>query len=206
MALHIEDFANRGDQLDVVYLDHDPVVCAHYAVDNDLDQFIAAAAQHLSNAWHIISPDMAMVDWVAPAHHKEPALPHQIDWMRAEVLGQRILSMRYPTHAASQWAMSAGGNYWWLWRYAMALITTWNFLYKCPHPLCPVVFPLEVLPPPLLPTLNAATEAPVTMPVEYRVATPDGLYYEGVDSWRKWYRTRPLAVQRWKGRKRPEWF
>lgn len=201
----IADCDPYEDPLAVIYLDDDPIASAHATIDRDVGRCINIAAQHLSNAWHMCGADLTMVDWIMPDRHKEPTPPGELDWMRAEVLHQRILIARKPGHEASEWTRELGGNYWWLWRNAMALLTVWQTIQRAPHTMTPVIYTLEVMPPKLLESAGQQTEPPVTMQQEYKVSTPDGEYYECVDSWRRYYLKRRANLLRWTARPAPAW-
>jgi hypothetical protein len=200
--LHIEEIGQL-DPLAVVYLDHDPKLCTNYTVDAHVRRGIQAAAQHLSNVWHEHGAELTYVDWANPARAKEPTPPGELDWLRAERFNQRILLARESNHPATEWAGSLGGNYHWLWRYAMGLLMVWQLKTRgAPHPLAPTLYTLEVMPPLLLETCDTQTEPPLPAEVG-RVL--DGDYVDGVASWRAHYRAMPAAVQKWSFRKRPDW-
>lgn len=201
----ISDVDPWENEYAIIYLDHDPGLSARYTIDRDVKRLIPIAIQHLSNAWHKLGDGYTMVDWVMPEKHKEPTPPGQLDWMRAEVLHQRVLPPRAMAHEASEWVRGLGGNYWWTWRWVMGLLSVHRALYGAEHPMAYMAFTLEVMPPVLLETASQQTEPPVQMQQEYKVETPDGLYIECVDSWRNYYAKRRQRLLRWSGRTAPPW-
>jgi hypothetical protein len=197
-----------ADPKAVVYLDHDPTRSALYTIDRDVAAGILTAAHHMSAAWASLCPDLYQVDWRWVAA-KEPTPPGELEQLRAEVLGQRVLVERMPVtqpqHRAAAWAAELGGNYRWLWQNAMELLGIWRHWSGAPHPMTPTIYTLEVLPPVLLETSCDRTEPPLTMQAEYIVTTPDGNYQEAVDSWRKLYVKRRQHALAWSGRPVPPW-
>lgn len=204
--VHIEDIDPYEDKLAIPYLDHDPVVCAQYTIDRDVGRGICIAAHHLSAAWTVLAQDQVAVELEIPELHKEPAPPTELDYgFVARLRGQRILRLPETEcrHPMSEWTRALGGNYWWCWRWGMALAGVWRSIKRVPHQMEFVLYTLEAMPGPLQATAGEMTEPPLTMQQEYRVL--DGDYYDVIASWQRYYTKRRPTMLHWTGRQTPFW-
>lgn len=180
-AFSIVDIETDVPELDVLYLDHDPVQAAHYVADQHTKRAVYMATVLLSNAW-----------WGAPGSEVVWGLPNLLrlpSGLYAYATGGRV-----PT-PADRWVQGSVGNYRWVWRYGVAVAA------RVGAPLAPLGA-LEA-PPPQVPE-QPQTEPPVPRVWSRQFVQEGGIdYVDAVASYRAYYRAKARTLS-WAGRLLPE--
>ena len=215
--------------MSIAMLDLDPVKAAQAHVDTHVGPALTFVVQQLANAWHELYSNWSlpldaqplphdMVRRVVPdSSHPRPAFPlktYEADgparpgdkpvWL---LMGQRIPQRANELHTSGLWVRQLGGNYSWAWRFGVALndeLGKRSLRLATPAAFAErrALFTMEVLPPPLMGSLEDWSEAPLTMP-EYFKQSSDG-FYDTVQSWRVYYAHRH-ADNEWHARRSPDW-
>jgi len=175
-------------EVNVFYLDHNPMLAARAHCDRHVVKMIVETAQLLSTAWHVMAPECVSQDTTStdPAYPyigpKEAKLaPGLVFYLR----NQRIYGKTHEHHPSAEWVRESTGNYDWLWRLGMFLLEEYTFRYGKRHATTAVLWTLEA-PPPGVPS-EAQSEPPLAMPEDYYVADEDG-YADALASYRRYYR------------------
>lgn len=202
-------------------LDYDPAVSARAHSDEHVKQCPFRYAQVLAAAWHDLHNsarqelndlivDTPWFQYVAPdprpytdsSARPRSAFPGESPYSWWSLFGQRVPSPRLTLpHPADKWAMELGGNYSWLWRLSMELVTEYRERFGARHPAAPAIWTMELVPFSLAETMEDWTEPPLFMPESCKVRVEG--FYDAVASCRRFYNTHDMT---WTGRDAPDWF
>lgn len=214
--------------MNVLMLDHEPMLAAQYHCDAHVSPSILSAAQLLSTAWHqhantqyweleAVEAGDLETPWFKrhveppttgkeqPPVSRKAAAPGEMPSAWWLLHGQRVYnSIPYPEcdEPLALWAREQGGNYLWLWRYAMALCDEHQHRTGRRHERAPVVWALEPVPFALEATRDTWSEVPPQLPEHLKV-TVDG-YYDSVASYRNLY-IKHADTLAWTNRPVPAW-
>ncbi len=192
---HIEDCEPDVPQLDVIYLDHDPILAAKYMADQHLHTALHAACVLLSNAWWTEDAFEKTFSYGAGGVSMHPGGMGLL-YGCLEVFG----TGGKPKTRADAWVQSATMNYVWLWRHAMGLCMEIAYRFGGAVVEGMTVAALEL--PPLGIPPGPQTEPPVARE-NTRVVDSDG-FIDAVLSFRKYYKMREMQIT-WTVRDLPPW-
>jgi len=196
-------------EVNIFYLDHDPVFAARAHCDRHVVKMILETAQLLSSAWHVLNPEAVETD----IDSTDPAFP-RADVERAKAAGlpfdtkyylrgtnQRIYAPTHLNHPCAEWVRSSGGAYAWAWRLGMALLDEYTFRYKRAHATAPILRTLEAWPHAVPREPHA--EPPCAMPEAHWVY--DGDCLDAELSYRAYYRDGKRHLLQYTRRAPPAW-
>ncbi len=194
----LDDFYKNPEQyVNVLYFSDDPELAARQHCDKHVAEMIIACCRILSAVWAEKASDLVTLDWTMIA---QPAPPRERKHLVATIADQRIYAatMFISSHPSVAWASLYGGNYEWLWRLGMALLSEYTMRFDRIHACTPVLRALETIPPSLAGTLETWCDAPSVVP-------PEVHFEDTVTSYREYYRKGKTFLLCYARRVPPEW-
>lgn len=160
------------NDLEVRYLDDDPVLAARYHPDQVLTKALVDSCKLLSSVWISGIDRLALCDWMPHLLHSDVALPDDSLRTLGAFIGDfRIYANIEPVntklHPHLCWVHECGGNYNWLRSMAMSLCDEHKKRGKYLSPvLLEMLMTLELTPPSLTGSSDNWTEPPFIGPLE----------------------------------------
>jgi len=140
------------------YLHEDPEQAAQLIPAAKLDTAIIQMAQLLSAVWSRLGADLIRMDWA----RVQPTLPELGPWQMITLCQQRIYNgfSHGGGFSGVNWVVQYGGNYNWVYVFALALCDRYRAKSKSnkPHVCEAVIYTLELVPQQLWETMGTFSD------------------------------------------------
>lgn len=183
-------------EINIFYLDHDPVQCAMWHVDKHVVKMILESAQLLSTAHRLTDGKEYIGKTKTGRNAKRWLLENNFEFPhdRESV----VYHATHVHHPSAVWCRATNTNYNWLYSLFIALMNEYTYRYGKNHS-CGKLIPYLDHPPRNI-AIAPFTEPTPAMPDEYKVPN------DSVASYKNYYIGAKAYFASWKNRETPNWF
>jgi len=183
------------EEMNIFYVDHDPVKAAEALVDKHVVKMILESAQLLSTAHRVIDGEEVTgvkVNIETGKVRKTKA------WILSDSRDNVLYSATHINHPSAVWCRTSIENYSWLVEHFFALMNEYMHRYKKIHS-CNGEISYMLQSPPLGLKAWEWTEMPSCMAEEYKISN------DSCTNYRNYYRIGKSKLHKWTNREAPEW-
>lgn len=183
-------------QINIFYVDHDPVKAAQSLVDKHVVKMILESAQLLSTAHRVVDG----IEYTEK-RHVEGSLPARYrsvkKWKLYDSRDSIVYSATHINHPSAVWCRQSVENYNWLVEHFYGLMEEYKHRYNKKHKCSDIAFYLQS-PPHKLQSYDW-TEMPCAMDDVYKISQ------DPIENYRNYYKVGKASLHTWTNRLPPDW-
>lgn len=182
--------------MNLFYIDHDPKMCAEWAVDSHCVKMILEAAQLLSTAHRILDGKPVIEERILSNGRKR----NHTNYVLSDSRNSILYAATHINHPCAVWVREDGRNYAWAWSYLNEHCDEYTHRYGKIHKVeaSGLLQALNVLPD-NMGIGDYKTPVPSAMDQKYIISK------DPVENYRNYYKHGKKHLHKWKNRQPPSW-
>ena len=177
--------------MNIFYIDHNPKLCAEWAVNSHCIKMILESAQLLSTAHRILDGVQYTDKTKTGRNVKRWRLPDDRD--------TELYSATHVNHPSAVWARESNNNYNWLWCYLNEHCNEYTYRYGKTHKIKQTGLLERLMVPPNNIPVASKTQPPSAMDPKYIISE------DAIINYRNYYKHGKSHLHKWKNRDIPYW-